>query len=172
MSAFLVSPKQIGMIARHKQESMYSTRPNPRRELREGHEHYGKLIFGSNSYTGKGMYYNEEELVELLIKENIASLQARYPDMWFTFFFPPGEEGSEENIKDRIRSHIVEAKAYAKLPDLTKPIDMLGYIKCYQYQSCKHEGWFKSDAKWITDHYIQNIYNELVPYETWEVSNG
>ena len=55
-------------------------------------------------------------------------------------------------------------------PSTDKPIDMIGYIKCYRYQSCEHDGWIDSDAYWITQNLLNEIYADLLQSETWEAA--
>jgi hypothetical protein len=116
------------------------------------------------------MRYDTEQVVDLLVKENIKSLQSRYPDSWFSFFFSPDEAENKETIKEKIQAYIAEATAYAMTPSTDKAIDMIGYIKCYRYQSCEHDGWVDSDAYWITQNLLNEIYADLLESETWEAA--
>lgn len=70
MSAFLVSPKQIGKIVKYRKS-------------------VGGGQLGYNQVARQIMRYDTEQVVDLLVKENIKSLQERYPDSWFSFFFSP-----------------------------------------------------------------------------------
>ena len=151
MSAFLVSPMQIGKIVKYRNS-------------------VGGGQLGYNQVARQIMRYDTEQVVDLLVKENIKSLQERYPDSWFSFFFSPDEAEDKETIKEKIQAYIAEATAYAMTPSTDKPIDMIGYIKCYRYQSCEHDGWIDSDAYWITQNLLNEIYADLLQSETWEAA--
>lgn len=75
------------------------------------------------------------EVANLLWRENIASVSARYPNESSAALPGPGHENFV----------IVPAD----FPALFKAIDPVQVIKscdCYEYQSCGHEGWKASEA--------------------------
>jgi hypothetical protein len=86
-------------------------------------------------------------LGELLLRENEASVNARYPN-------------------DKTAPAPAYAYPFNRLP--VKPIGAvaaLKLVKCYEYQACEHDGWDASDAKKFCSHLTSSLINSLPGYD-------
>lgn len=107
--------------------------------------------------------YSESEhlLGEMLVKENLSSIHARYPD---TITNP---DATPEPIDQYWLQEY-------KLPNGTKRltvVQMLKALDCYEYQSCEHPEWESSVAKRFRDGIRDNLISCLPGYEkaAWEI---
>lgn len=76
------------------------------------------------------------EAGRMLWAENVASVQARYPDT-----VEAGHPGPT-----RFGVHDVAVYRFRRFPGPLDPVGVLKSIACYQYQSCEHDGWLASQA--------------------------
>lgn len=86
---------------------------------------------------------SDDEFGRLLIRENMASLAARYRD--------PIDEA--------------EIAAYTYTPcRLPMVVALIKAVHCYQYQACEHEGWEKSDAAGYCREMLDGLSRQLPGY--------
>ena len=90
------------------------------------------------------------EVGMMLWGENLASINARYPDTI-------EDESACPGPCDFAGSMTVAGYRFKRTPRIP-PVAILKAIACYEYQSCEHEGWKTSEAKAfcaaLTDHVI------------------
>lgn len=96
----------------------------------------------------------EERLFHLLARENLASLDARYP-------------------RDSHLDHDQEAELVASL-ERHMPVSAIQVVKlchCYAYQACEHRAWQDSEARKIVDDIEAHAVRRLPGYEEakWSV---
>lgn len=96
---------------------------------------------GGRIYIRAGDYSTAAEAANMLWRENIASVSARYPNESSATL--PGPIG--ENFV--IGSRDLQAALWVDF-DLAQ---VLKACDCYEYQSCEHPGWKTSDAKAFID---------------------
>lgn len=86
--------------------------------------------------------YDRDQLVQMLMQENINSVQHRYPND--TPYSLPGPVPTP--IADTLRYHP------SRIPVTSAQV--FSAIRCYEYQSCEHPAWDTSKAKsfcrWLT----------------------
>lgn len=124
-------------------------------------EHIGQIVKysggmkGLNLSTKEKFDYDREELAVKLATENIRSLIYRYPETWRSFV------GNEVG-------YLAECKEKSKgMLDVSKK-DLVGLVRSYRYQACEHEGWIDSDAYWITQYVLNDLYAELIETSMWD----
>lgn len=100
-------------------------------------EHLGALAWAAGHYLDE----DASRVVQLLAKENIASVAHRYPS-----------DGDGERpgpmLFDR---HIIEAAKlytnhYIARPPKLGPMSLINMCRCYEYQTCEHPDWDKTEA--------------------------
>jgi hypothetical protein len=79
-------------------------------------------------------YTNADEVGQMLLDENVASVQHRYPTVDLTTL--PGKVDCEWLVPYK---HVLAGR----LPTL---VEALKLLDCYEYQSCEHLGWDTSQA--------------------------
>lgn len=84
-----------------------------------------------------------EQIFPLVVRENVRSLQARYPAS------PETWEGAE------LMTYRPQRAEDAHYPQRLKA------LHCYQYQSCEHNGWMRCKVRRATDDAIRVIANEI-----------
>ena len=133
MSAWLCCPEHVAEIAKH-----------------------SGACKGRNPHNGESYDLTVEDLAELLAKENVRSLQYRYPDTWESFFFP---EKAEPEFK--VQSYLVECRNAAKgLPTLSAK-ETIGLSHSYEYQACEHEDFYSSNAYFINSEIRESLYRSI-----------
>lgn len=102
-----------------------------------------------------------DRIGSILWAENLASIEARYPDTAETHSNYPGPN-------DFTREQVA-AYRWRRTPPVT-PAEVFKAIDCYQYQSCEHKGWDTSHAKWLTDALRAPIARQVPGYDEapWE----
>tara|TARA_R100001126_G_C4859165_1_gene166346 strand:+ start:384 stop:875 length:492 start_codon:yes stop_codon:yes gene_type:complete len=140
MSAWLCPPEHIAEIVKH-----------------------SGPVKGRNPYNGHRYDLDRQDLAELLARENVRSLQYRYPESWEDFFFP--QEGSS---KYKTKAHIkinryIEAcrRVSMGLPTLSKK-DAIGLSHSYEYQACECEDFYSSNAYFINSMIREDLYRSVV----------
>lgn len=88
-----------------------------------------------------GEDYDPQTLGAILQRENVASWNARYP-----------------------RDPAEPAFRFVRATELS-PVEIIKAVDCYEYQSCEHDGWQKSDAKKIVKAIRKHAIAELPGYE-------
>lgn len=131
MSAFIVNHNHVNAIVR------WAGRNNVR-------------SYHGNPSSGWAIAGREQETVELLYRENVKSVNYRYPD-W---------DEAQDNI------------VYNPFATTLTPVQVIKACICLGYQSCEHDGWETSDAKAILDDIEAAAIRALPGYEDaeWEVS--
>lgn len=85
-----------------------------------------------------GDYEQLTKIGQMLWDENKKSINARYPD---TIDHP-------ENMPGVVGDDCILTEADIKIfSGQFNPIEIIKACHCYEYQSCKHDGWKDSDAK-------------------------
>tara|TARA_R100000773_G_scaffold12623_1_gene11659 strand:+ start:476 stop:907 length:432 start_codon:yes stop_codon:yes gene_type:complete len=137
MSAWLCSAEHIAEIVRHTGNIM-------------GEEAGAR---GVNPVTKQPYRYGAKVLAEILARENLRSLMARYPEHY-------------KGCKD-FTEYFADCRSKAKGKTRVSTEELVGLLRSYRYQSCEHEEWIFSDAYWITRRMLDNRYKTLVPTELW-----
>lgn len=81
-------------------------------------------------------YERAAEVANLLWRENISSVSARYPN-----------ESSATLPGSPAGKAVITRRDMATVFDEFDPVRVLACCDCYEYQSCEHEGWHTSEAK-------------------------
>ena len=156
MSAFMVSKIHIDLLIRVALDGP-----------RDNHKPGG---YGQRRWYAPRLTYNEGELRyeranaagEMLIKENLSSIHARYPD---TIENPEGTPGPidqywlKEYVYERPARHLTAVEAFKA-------------ISCYEYQACEHPEWETSHAHRFCQEFRECLIGTLPGYEDaqWEYS--
>lgn len=97
---------------------------------------------------------------EMLVKENLSSIHARYPDTLTNPEATPGpiDQYWLREYRFTEPAHALQAIAAIKLLD------------CYEYQSCEHKEWETSDARKFCDHLRRKLVTYVPGYDeaAWE----
>lgn len=105
-----------------------------------------------------GDYETAAEVANMLWRENIASVSARYPNESSGML--PGP------IDERFTIDPVDIK-----PSMFAGYEVAQVLKacdCYEYQSCEHEGWKDSESKSFIDSLRSAAWHSLPGYEKAE----
>jgi len=99
-----------------------------------------------------GDFTKATEIGQILWDENRKSIEHRYPDTVEDFSNAPGPIGESYEYEYRplfgLRPHGNDLD----------PVQVLKAIKCYEYQSCEHDGWANS-AAW---HFCQALQSHAI----------
>lgn len=87
---------------------------------------------------------NASEAGQMLLDENLKSINARYPDM-------TGVAGSYKHNR-------------VLFSDELDRVQVIKSVHCYQYQACEHAGWGDSEAKSFTDGILSRAIHTLPGY--------
>ena len=95
------------------------------------------------------------DLAELLARENVASIDARYR----------GE--SDQFYAGGVDVYVSDCRAAAMLRAWTdyRGAELAKAVHCYEYQSCEHEAWEQSKAHIIMRKIIDSIVRRLPGYD-------
>ena len=113
-------------------------------------------------YNGEGFGYDRlNQLGEMLVKENLSSIHARYPD---TLENPEGTPGPIEQYWLQPYTFKHPAHAYTA-------VEILKAIDCYEYQSCEHDEWATSTAAKFCNELRGKLIGFLPGYDAapWEI---
>lgn len=154
MSAFMVSKRHIDLLVR----TAYWG-PRDERDIRPDHAWYRPPFKGFSNWQLEQC----NDLGELLVKENLSSIHARYPD---TIANPDATPGPIEQywlepyeLGDWFGSRLT-------------PIEALKALDCYEYQSCEHPEWEQSEAHEFCQRFRHSLIGRLPGYDDapWEWS--
>ena len=129
--------------------------------------HYSGMSWRWNGCRNELRYSEDDraaEVAQMLWDENIASINARYPD---TIDHPekmPGTVGENYTI----------ARADFRRPYMHRdPVEILKACDCYEYQSCEHAGWQESEAYAFIQALRRKMIRQLPGYEdaTWDIDD-
>jgi hypothetical protein len=138
MSAFLVSDSHLDAIVTAAIFGPAEVRSYPERWSPPRFGRVGGLRCEPSNGSALGL---------ALLRENEASLAARYPGRWGT----PADG----------YSYMQDFSSFARLPALA----VLKLIDCYQYQSCEHDGWEASDAAFFCTKLRESLISHLPGYD-------
>lgn len=137
------------------------------------HNHINTLLTyanknGLNFYFGEDRVLRSEQtadlqtLAEMLLAENVASVNARYPD---TVNNPQDMPGVIVEVGCQITFRFTRNAA-----DLT-PLQILKACRCFDYQACETDDWKESDARRVIDYIESRAINDLPGYDSakWEI---
>jgi hypothetical protein len=147
MSAFMVSKKHIDLLV-----STAFSGPRDAKGLPQSGQWHQPSFRGFHRWDVEMM----AAVGDMLIQENIKSIQARYPD---TIAHPDAMPGSIARYWND--------GAY-QIPSLTQRLTIIEAFKalaCYEYQSCEHEGWEKSEAHKFCESFRDSLINVLPGYD-------
>lgn len=104
---------------------------------------------------------NADTVGSMLWTENVCSVSHRYP----------GDDSSSrpgpvsEDIDGEAIDYVFRSPAYRPTP-----VEVLKAIRCYEYQSCEHDGWRKSEAKAFCESLTLEMIHRLPGYDAapWE----
>ena len=131
MSAFLCGPKTIATIVEWEQNS---DRPGFLAK---------PAYYGGTNEDKPGIFFQE-----LLLRQNLRSLHARYPDKV--------EQPSPDQLKVYQHTHGVVGLGI---------VDILKCVQCWQYQSCETDDYQATQA-WKYSHYVLSaLISRLPGYE-------
>jgi len=100
-------------------------------------------------------------LGQLLWEENITSVLARYRDCTRDDMPGPCEE-------DFV---FVWVPNPARSAFVRQPWNVLGLVRCYEYQSCEHDGWLASDACQLLDALQERVLRSVQCHTMEEARN-
>jgi hypothetical protein len=80
--------------------------------------------------------FTPDEIGRMLWQENLRSVAARYP----------GDGDGQRPGPTKFRDSHVRTYKHTEQPYQLTPAEGLQALACYEYQSCEHDGWEKSDA--------------------------
>jgi hypothetical protein len=127
MSAFIVNDNHISALVR------WACRDN--------------LRYYRRNADGVGVAGNEQRIAQLLLDENIKSVNHRY-----------NETTEQAIVYDAFATNLL-------------PIEVIKACHCLAYQSCEHDGWEASEAKCILDSIEAAAIRRLPGYDAakWEI---
>jgi len=101
------------------------------------------------------------ELGEIFIRENLASINARYPNT----------VGKPEHVPGPCEPYWLAPYVYHQPSRIPSVVEALKLIDCYEYQSCEHDGWKTSQAKRLCEKLRGNLITALPGYESakWSI---
>jgi hypothetical protein len=101
------------------------------------------------------------ELGNVLIHENILSINARYPDT----------VGTPERLPGPCEPYWLVPYVFHSPARIPTVVEALKLIDCYEYQSCEHDGWKTSQAKRVCEKLRGNLITALPGYEAakWSI---
>jgi hypothetical protein len=107
---------------------------------------YGNLRWNASEdddqwVTAELDHMNADEIGGKLWSENLASVSYRYPNDG------SGERPGPVDFEDEQ----VLTYSHSSIPGRIDPIVVLNALACYEYQSCEHPGWKRSESKRICD---------------------
>ena len=127
MSAYLLDHNEIAVVAKI-----------CRNYLAAGnHETY-------NLVTHKVVNWDDFEMI--LALENIASLEARYPNNGIAGGFICGGQAGLFEFYNNV-GDVAKKRDAVKMP--SKLDDQVAELNRYEYQACEHDGFYSSDAYWV-----------------------
>lgn len=100
------------------------------------------------------------DIGEMLTKENLSSIHARYPDT----------ETNPEATPGPVDLYWLQPYQYTPPSRPMNAIEALKALDCYEYQSCEHPEWERSEAKQLCDSMRHSLIGFLPGYEAapWE----
>lgn len=158
MSAYLSSADALSALATYWGESVRRDRfGDPQSELtralyRSGFPWHDATARAQSLLTGR---LPETVIFELLLSENVASLEERY--------------AKHEALSD-MTDH--EGYAYRRDPDVISWMTrresgrIVGILRGYEYQACEHRGWETSIGKAICDQISRSLLKDLERRDT------
>jgi hypothetical protein len=107
------------------------------------------------------------DLGEMFVKENLSSIHSRYPDTLTILDDTPGPR----------KQYWLAPYVFERPSRRMTAVEALKAISCYEYQSCEHEEWERSEAHRFCETLRDSLITKLPGYEkaAWtydEVSNG
>lgn len=105
-----------------------------------------------------------DEVGAMLVRENVASIRGRYPDIPEDLSDAPGPLDNAfavEAVKGEYH--------FARTQDFSTG-QMLAAISCYEYQTCEHDEWDGSEAQAFCKYLRESLCRKVPGYEgTWEL---
>ncbi len=145
MSAFVVSHKHINAIVSYGTVPVYGDAARIR------------LNDGTTLYFDD--YGDLQHAAEILLAENVRSVQERYPD-------------TVDNLKDMpgVIAEVGEPIIF-RFVNGKKPVDIIKACDCYDYQACETDDYNTTDAHRIVDNIRERAINNLPGYDEapWEI---
>jgi hypothetical protein len=77
-----------------------------------------------------------DEIGQMLIMENVASVSYRYPN----------DDVDAGELPGPVNGYYLKPYAYEARGYSMTPAEILNAVACYEYQSCEHPGWEQSEA--------------------------
>ena len=154
MSAYIVDREHI----------IYLIQAALSRRLNEGHTSFSwhwNVNRAAGTYERDTLHCNEyakaAELGNMLWRENIASVSARYPNESSATLPGPIEPGGP-----------IEEREITCWTDPIDPVQVLKACDCYEYQSCEHADWPTSQAKAFIESLRHAAWHSLPGYDVAE----
>lgn len=101
--------------------------------------------------------FNADETGQMLWDENIYSVAYRYDSQDVNPAKLPGVVGEDYLFRHQLILHHIFA-----------PVEVLKACDCYEYQSCEHNGWYKSQAHAFIDRLRRAAISALPGYDEAE----
>jgi len=133
MSAYMVSKEHIDAI-------VYAAYEGPKDNGRPsgyGRQTWYRPGFKGNNGENQVDFHNLDELGKLLVKENLSSIHARYPD---TIADPKHTPGPCDQ-------YWLQPYTWTRPTRRLNAVEALKALACYEYQSCEHQEWESSAAR-------------------------
>lgn len=81
-------------------------------------------------------YYTLSQLGQMLVSENVRSVHHRYPD----------DDPDLGELPGPIDAYYMGPYVYSDPGKVLTPGELFKALDCYDYQTCEHDGWRKSEA--------------------------
>lgn len=112
-------------------------------------------------HTHEATHETANQVGRMLWLENLASVAARYPHD------ASGERPGPYDLTDEA----ISAYTYDRSTPYYEPVQVLKALACYEYQSCEHPGWKRSEARRFCEALRHKMINALPGYDAadWEI---
>ena len=111
-------------------------------------------------HNGELTHLNADKVGQMLLDENIESVQYRYPD------------GKLTELPGRTDCEYILPFQHHPMGKVPKPMELIKITRCYEYQACEHPGWEDSEAKSFCGALIEATIPTLPGYDeapwAWE----
>lgn len=138
MSAFVVSKRHIDLLVRAAEHYGKQGGQGSRMQwwqVDENGEYAGWRYLEANE-DDREEYYTLSQLGQILVSENVRSVHDRYPD----------DDVDAGELPGPIDAYYMGPYVYSDPGHILSPGEVFKALDCYDYQSCEHDGWRKSEA--------------------------
>ena len=101
-----------------------------------------------------GNYDRAADVANMLWRENVASVSARYPN-----------ESSATLPGPIDKQFVIKPRDFQVTFDRIDPVQVLKSCDCFEYQSCEHDGWKTSEARCFISALRKHAHQAVAGYE-------